>query len=215
MENKFRQPVGENSNSEYYRNLIEKEQIELKTFFVHYLPKELKPHDIVNFCCGVANEESILYDLYGNDISLVSFDRSEDMIRIARELSLERKSIIKLDTKDINAHFKGLKFDLLIGRNIPINPNNTERYSNEISPDEWPQFLQNLKSHFNRNGYLLMTFAREDEFERAKELLNKLNYNLIVQEKNAVVVPSDRIGIAGADVKDNYVVIANLNKSPD
>ena len=197
---------------EYYKNLIEKEQEKLKEFFLHYLPTEFHPKNIMSFCCGVANEEPVLRELYGDNVSLVSFDHSEHMIQIVEDLSIERKSLIKLDMKEMDDYFKNAKFDLLLGRNIPINPNHQSNYfhHNEKYPDDWPQFLENFKKYLESNGYLLMTFAREDEFERAEELLKKLKYNIIIQEKNGIVIPSDRIGIAGAGVKDNYVIKVNL-----
>lgn len=196
------------NEEKYYHNLIEKEQIALKEFFIYYLPKDFRPKTILNFCAGVANEEPVLHDLYGNDISLVSFDKSKQMIDMAKDLELDRKSLINLDISDVKNKFKDSKFDLLIGRNIPINPNRPSNYSDEVYPDAWLDFILNCKNKIFSDGYLLMTLARDDEFERAKELLKESGFNILKQENNHIIVPSDRIGIAGSDVKDNYVILA-------
>ncbi len=162
----------------------------------------------MNFCCGIANEEPLLYEIYGKDIELISFDRSEEMISLTKELDLKRKSIMQLDVSDLYSYFKRKKFGLIIGRNIPINPNHNADLSG-IYPDIWPKFLKNLRRNLANGGSLLMTFAREDEFERGIELMKAAHFNVLVKENNKIVIPSDRIGIAGADIKDNYVVIAN------
>ena len=193
--------------AKFYKDHIAKEQEKIKDFLIDYLPANFKPDNIMDFCCGAANEEPVLYELYGKDISMTSFDNSEHMLQRIKDLGVERKSIIRLDIDEIDDYFQNKKFDLLIGRNIPINPN-SRSFSNEKYPDNWPKRLENLKKHLGDNGYLLMTFARKDEFYRAQELLNDLSYNIVSQEKNRIIIPSDYIGIAGADVKDNYVVLA-------
>lgn len=213
MKEQFSTRTIESSSSRYYKDRIEKEQFYLKEFFAHYLPTDFHPKSIIDFCCGIANEEPILYEMYGQGTALVSFDNSDQMIQQAKDLVLNRKSIIKLDVNDFSSRFHTQSFDLFIGRNVPINPNRPRTfYDSTTYPDIWPNFLENIKNHLNPDAYLFMTFARIDEFERATETLENLNYNIIIQEKNKIVIPSDHIGIAGADIKDNYVVMATLQK---
>ena len=45
-----------------------KEQKELPNLFLEYLPKNYLPKRILNFCCGIVNEEPILYNMYGKNI---------------------------------------------------------------------------------------------------------------------------------------------------
>jgi len=192
---------------QYYLDLIYKEQKELPNLFLEYLPKNYLPKRILNFCCGIVNEEPILYNLYGKNIEMISFDNSEFMDKMAKNLN--RKSFLKLDIKKIK-EFATEKYDLIIGRNIPINSN----YNHPIEldyQDYWPIFLNDINKYLNSSSLLFMTLAREDEFNRTKEILTNLKYKIQIQEKNKIFIPSDRIGIAGADVKDNYVILAKLS----
>jgi len=197
--------------AKFYKDHIAKEQEKLREFLIEYLPANFRPDNIMDFCCGAANEEPLFYELYGKHISITSFDNSEHTLQLIKDLGIERKSIVRLDIDEVDNYFQNKKFDLLIGRNIPINPNR-RIFSDEKYPDNWPKRLENLKKHLTDDGYLLMTFARGDEFYRAQELLNELNYRIIIQEKNQIIIPSDYIGIAGADIKDNYIILAMKEK---
>jgi SAM-dependent methyltransferase len=188
------------------KNLIEKEQEKLKIFFEKYLPKDFKPKNILDFGCGIANEEPVLHDLYGINIEILSFDNSPSMVQTAKNIG--RKSVIQSNTTTIIKIIQDKKFDLIIGRNIPINPN--YRSDNNEYTDVWPEFLNNIKTQISQKGYLLMTFAREDEYIRAIKLLTENKFHAITKELNTVVIPSDKIGIAGADIKDNYVIISTI-----
>ena len=190
---------------EVNQNLVEKEQEKLKRFFEHYLPADFKPKSVMDFACGIANEEPVLRELYGDDIEIISFDSSPSMVETAK--SLGRKSTIQSNTYDIFKKIKDKKFDLILGRNIPINPN---RKSDDDYPDPWPDFLENIKKSMLPKSYLLTTFVREDEYMKALNLLSENNFNIIIQEKDVIVIPSDKIGIVGAETKDDYVVISQL-----
>jgi SAM-dependent methyltransferase len=207
----MKEQSSKSSESKFYKDNIAKEQEKIKEFLNEYLPTGFKPDNIMDFCCGAANEEPVLYELYGENTSITSFDNSEYILQRIKDLGIERKSIVKLDLDDIDNYFQDKKFDLLIGRNIPINPNRRS-FGNEKYPDNWPKYLENLRKHMTDNGYLLMTFAREDEFYRAQEILDDLNYNIVSQGANRIIIPSDYIGVAGADIKDNYVILAIKEK---
>jgi SAM-dependent methyltransferase len=186
----------------YDIDLIPQEEEKLIEFFSHYMPDNYKPKKILNFCCGIANEEPVLKKLYGNSIELISFDRDPQMEEMAKDIG--RKSFVKGEIQEIETIAKNT-YDLLIGRNIPINPNRDFIGHYE---DQWSEFLNRAQNKINPDGYLLMTFARDDEFYRGNDLLNSLEYKILIQEENAITIPSDRIGIAGADIKDNYVILA-------
>lgn len=159
---------------------------------------------ILNICCGVANEEPVLFDYFGRGSEIIGIDYHEPSVNVAKELgrtSVKLGCVEKLDDYVLG------KFDIILGRNIPLNPS----YSIEITgdfKDIWPGLIENLPRFMHSDSKLILTLLRPDEFERANVLLDKNKYDINFSEKNQIIVPNSRIFFAGSDTKDDYIIIA-------
>jgi hypothetical protein len=190
--------------AQFYLPHIKQEQDAFRQVLTTYFFNgQYKNSRILDICCGVVNEESLLFDYFGIDSELVSIDNDRTLEELLIELG--RKSVIIGDIRELNKYVSG-KFQLIIGRNIPLNPKHNH-YEKEIF-DYWPEIFDNLTHFMENDSTLFLTLAREDEFYRAEEILSKLRYHIKIKEKNQIVVPSDHIGVVGADIKDNYVISA-------
>ena len=192
------------TRAEYYLKFIEKEQEGFRQVLKTYFPNgQHKSKRILDICSGVANEEPLLMEHFGKKTELVSLDKDESLGDLVNDLG--RKSVRFGDVRELGKYVEG-KFDLVIGRNIPLNPNGND-YMSKV-PDCWPGVFENLPRFMEFDSMLFLTLAREDEFHRALEILDKSEYTFKVKEKNKILVKSDHIGIKGADEKDNHVIIA-------
>lgn len=181
-----------------------KEQEGFRQVLRTYFPNgQYKNSRILDICVGIANEEPLLIEHFGENTELIGLDSNKSLEKLLNELG--RKSVIIGDIRELEKYVKG-KFSLVIGRNVPLNPN----YNNwgEDVPDYWPEVFENLLRFMEFNSTLFLTLVREDEFYRAQEILGNIGYRLKVKERNPVIVQSDYIGVRGADTKDHYVVIA-------
>lgn len=190
--------------AQYYLEHIEKEQEGFRKVLHRYFPngQYVNPR-ILNICSGVANEEPLLFQHFGENSELLSLDNNSSLEELL--LDLGRKSVIIGDLREIHRFAKG-KYDIVMGRNVSLNPNNRD-FVAEV-PDLWPELFEDLVKYFAPNSTLFLTLVREDEFYRAQEILDSVGYRTTTKEKNLIKVPSDYIGIIGADVKDDYVIIA-------
>jgi hypothetical protein len=188
----------------YDLDLIIAEEKALIPFFDEYIPKKNIPSRILSFGCGIANEFPALENKYASFLEeFIGFDNDKYVVRTAQVLG--RKNIFNFDVNSIHHHLNGV-YGLVLGRNIPINPSSGSSDSDLDTP--WSTFFKELKTYMSSNSDLLLTFPRDDEYFLALDLLNKQDYSIHRSEPNKVIVPSDRIGIVGADTKDNYVILA-------
>ena len=153
---------------------IEKEQRALGTFLDLYLPTDrYKKPRILNICSGIANEEPLLFQKYGTDIDLLSLDVSEYMVELSRELG--RMSVKQGDLRELSDHATG-RYDIVIGRNVPLNP---QRGSLDDFEDFWPRVFEDLIDYMDPQSTLLLTLVRSDEHDRAMEILHSSEYNVV------------------------------------
>jgi SAM-dependent methyltransferase len=187
-----------------YSKAAKAEQRAFRTVLSTYFPdNRFKNPRILNICCGPITEEPVLLDYFGSSTKVLSIDKDPQFKEIAKELG--RKSFKLGDLSNLEKLVRG-RFDLVLGRNIPLNPNNGTR--NEIYQDPWPEIFTKLTKVMHEESLMFITVCREDEYIRAKQILNSTGYYIKINEENNVVVPSDMLGVAGADVKDNYVISA-------
>lgn len=188
---------------DYYLKYIKQEQENFMKVLERYLhPKQYKNPRILDICCGVANEEPVLIQYFGKSTQFIGIDNGIRIREFIKELG--RKSVIIADIRDIEKHISG-KFDIVMGRNVPLNPNYNQF---EIIEDYWPDVINKTNKYMKKNSLLFLTLAREDEFYRAEKILIENRFRIKVQEKNPIKVQSDYIGICGADIKDNYIIIS-------
>jgi len=190
--------------AQHYFEYIAKEQEGFLRVIKKYFPniKHKNPR-ILNICCGIANEESLLIKYFGKNTKLIGLDIDKSLERLLDEL--ERKSVIIGDVRQLEKYVKG-KFDLIMGRNIPLNPN-YNGHGEEIN-DFWPGVFEDLLKFMKFDSKLFLSLVCEDEFSRAKEILNNHGYRIKINERNSIIVQSDYIGVKGSDTKDHYVIIA-------
>lgn len=185
---------------------IGEEQEAFEQVLEHYLAcRQLKNPRILDICCGIANEEPLLRQHFGSNVEIVGLDNDESRRELAEELG--RKSVTTGDLRDIRDYVSG-KFGLVIGRNVPLNPNYDD--SKRRLLDYWPQVFEDLTQFMSSGSTLFLTLLREDEFYRAGEILNELEYRIGIKEKNPIIVPTDGIGVRGDDTKDHYIILAQL-----
>ena len=156
---------------------------------------------ILNFCCGLANEEPIIYDHFGDGTKLISLDACGNAEKNTRYLG--RKSFVR-DTIQEFLKDTDDRFDIIMGRNVPLNP----KYGpcDDRSDDPWPSVFHNMRTAFEQDGTLFLTLLREDEFKRCKEILSD-DYNIKESKFNKITVVSDKYGTA-SEYKDHYIVMA-------
>lgn len=187
-----------------YQEHIEKEQKAFKRVLETYLPKDnYKPRRILNICCGVVPEEPVLFEHFGRDVELVSIDKDQRLEKIAK--SLGRRTLRRGDIRELGRHVEG-KFGLVLGRNVPLNPN-YRPWAKKL-PDPWPSIFEILSDYIEPTGILFLTVLTEDEVHRAEQILEKRGYRIKVKERNLLPVPSSYITVRGSDTKDHYVIIA-------
>ncbi len=182
-----------------YLKETKEEQKAFSEVLTHYFERgKYKNPRILNFLCGTANDEPFLMHYFHGTTRLISLDNCKHSERFAKKL--KRKSFRRGDLLELKLQGK---FDLIIGRNIPLN-------SNGHSPEQdyWPKVFNNFTNYMKKNAKLFLTLTKEEEFLRAKKILEGLNYKIIVKEKNKIRVPNSFIKTPEADPKDYYVLIA-------
>jgi len=192
--------------TDYYLEDICEEQRDLKKVFDKYIfGRGLENPRIFSFCCGVANEGPLLFDRFGENTDITGLDFDESLVPFVSEL--DRKFVSFGDVRNLDNILIG-KYDLVIGRNVPLNPR--KGTMDEEFFDYWPGVFTSLMEYMGKDSLLFLTLAREDEFDKACGILRGLELDVEVQEENPIRVHSDFIGIAGANVKDNYVILAQV-----
>lgn len=188
---------------QFYLDKISEEQKAFRQLLEEYFPNTVYSNPrILDICCGCINEEPVLLEYFGRETDLIGIDSDPQFEQIAKKLN--RKSFKLGDICDLNTLVEGV-FDIVIGRNVPLNPNH--RDTDEIYSDPWPKIFNSISQYMNTSSQLLLTLCREDEFFRAIEILESNDYQIVLKEKNKIVVPSDKLGVAGADVKDDYIIL--------
>lgn len=186
-----------------YLEFIEKEQEGFKQVLDIYLPKNAyKNPRCLSVCSGIANEEPLLFQHFGEGAELVSLDHDSSLEALVKQLN--RKSVVIGDIRELGKYVKG-EFDIILGRNVPLNPNHN--YAINKVPDYWPEFFEGLTKFMHKDTMLFLTLVREDEFFRAEMILSCVGYRILIKEENKVVVSSDYIGVKGSDTKDHYVIV--------
>lgn len=183
-----------------YDSLIAQELKSLPDLFTEYFPASFQPSRAVSFGCGILNEQETLHELYGTFVR--GFDNDPQMITLAKEWN---RNVSLADLAD-GAQFIDESVDLIIGRNIPLNFDREYRLSDKH--EVWHQFLQQAYDKSASDSMLLLTFARQDESFVATKILHQTGYRILHDEISTVQVASDRIGVVGAETKDNYVILA-------
>ncbi|MFH1770008.1 MAG: class I SAM-dependent methyltransferase [archaeon] len=158
---------------------------------------------ILNIACGTLNEEHAIYELFGKNTELIGIDNDKMMLSNAEDLN--RQTVMYGDLENLDTYING-KFDLVLGRNVPLNPGLGRKKSNVSDP--WPNIFSNLKKYMTKNSQLFLTLVREDENKRAKEILTDNDYKITFTKKNNIIVPKDYINVHSHNTKDNYIVIA-------
>ncbi len=190
--------------AQHYLKRIASEQDGFWQVLINYFPNVCNKNSrILDICCGVANEEPLLVRHFGKKTELISLDNNKGLESLLNELG--RKSVKIGDVRELDRHVKG-KFNLVMGRNVPLNPN-YDAFRDRVF-DYWPDVFEDLSRFMTSDATLFLTLVREDEFYRAEEILNWAGYRIRLKEINPIIVPSDYIGIQGADTKDSYVIIA-------
>ena len=193
---------------QFYLDRIQQEQDALKKVFNTYFShNDIQNPKILDICCGCVNEEPVLFEYFGDKINLISVDSDPQFKEITETLG--RKSFRTGNIFNLGKLVTH-NFDLVVGRNVPLNPNHREYF--EAYNDPWPAFFSTLPKYMNPSSQLFLTVCRDDEFYRALEILQSNDYELLLKEENRIIVPSDRLGVAGSDIKDNYVVLARFPK---
>ena len=96
--------------AQYYLEYIAKEQEGfrqvLKTYFLN---GQYKNPRILDICCGVANEEPLLIEHFGENIELVGIDNDKSLGELLKELG--RKSVRFGDIRELEDLVNDKKFD--------------------------------------------------------------------------------------------------------
>jgi len=198
----------------------EKEAEEYSRLLKKVFPEPEQGIKILNICCGTISEEDALYKHF-SPAKLVSIDCSEVMERWAKKLG--RKSFVKADLSALE-HVLTEKFELLLGRNIPLNPGGFGRcpgsalcYIPEFlmpglgkplpveKNDKWLDIFKKIKSFMNNDSEFFITLLRDDEYLRALNLLPSAGYIICEKYENPNPTSSDSIGVA-VDYKDTYII---------
>ena len=189
---------------QFYSDRISKEQDGFTKVLSYYFSnKKYKNLRILNLCCGPITEEQVLFEYFGSQTEIISIDRDPQFEILAKEF--KRKTFKLGDILALEKLVTG-KFDIIFGRNIPLNPNHNLLEEQDI--DMWPDLFRDLVNYMNIHSKLFLTFCRDDEYFRAMYILKQNKYDIKMAEENKIIVPSDRLGVAGADIKDNYVIMA-------
>ncbi len=187
-----------------FKELVSREQSDLRAVLQHYLSDiQFKNPRILDICCGTMHEEPLLYELFGEGTSMIGIDARQSSVEKAAELG--RKSVRLGDLRYLNEYVEGT-FDIVVGRNVPLNPNGG-LWRLEYD-DPWPGIIfPNIASVMNDNSILFLTLLMEDEFYRAQQILSRHKFRILLEEKNPIPVRSDLVCVA-ADMKDTYVITA-------
>lgn len=201
-------------NVDMYKEDTKKEKEAFKRVLYHYFSgKEMDYYNprILNICCGAVTEEPVLFQYFGKDSELISLDNDERFEEIAAQLG--RESFRLGDVRDLKDYVEG-KFDIVIGRNVPLNPNydTLHKIWRNVVTDHWPETFGKLIMHMHAGSTLFLTLARDDEVYRAKEILDCFRYSIRTIERNRIIVPSSYIGVKGSDTKDRFVIVAQPPK---
>lgn len=183
---------------------IAKEQVGLRKVLDKYIPSDKYPNPrILNICSGIANEEPLLVDRFGEGLDLVSIDNFDYLKTYVKELG--RKSVIFGDLRNIENHVQG-KFDVIMGRNVPITPLHVlgEGYKKGY----WKSIFNSLSRYMKEDSMLFLTLLVEYEFIETQQVLEEVGYNIKIKRKNGIKVHSDKFGVSAQDTKDHYVIVA-------
>lgn len=183
------------------RKLIAQERRDFRKVLSHYLPNYPNCKGVLDICCGLVIEEPLIYELFGNDIELISLDHRPHLGLLAEKIGI--KTFREGDVGNLGEYVQG-KFDLVIGRNVPLNPRKG-RFDTAVK-DSWPGVFDNLLNFMNPGACLFLTLVREDEYWRAKDILENGGYKLLSGERNPFYVTASS-GVM-MDQKDQYVVVA-------
>jgi hypothetical protein len=170
-----------------------------------YVPKrDNRDGRIIDICAGIMPEEDELLKHFRiNRNQLVSVDIRTDRVMLGRRIG--RKTLIPGDLG--NKFFiqsLGEGFDLVIGRNVPLNPHNDT--SRPIP--YWVNIFRNLYAITKDNCKVFITLVRDDEFYIAPKLLSMAGFTKIIKaELNPKPVFSPIPGVASGP-KDIFVILA-------
>ena len=199
---------------------FEKREIkDFKKLIQNYFPNQKRffGKNILNICCGPITEEPALYEHF-RPSNLVSIDNCEISERHAKKYN--RKSFVYGNLINLENILKDNKFDILLGRNIPLSPGGTGTcpgdymgtstwYEPVTDDDKWYKIFNGLKDFSKKNAIFFLTLLRSDEFIRGIEILEKAHYNIIRKGENKSPCFSDRLGVAH-ETKDHYLILGNI-----
>ena len=201
--------------------LLKKDAEDFKKLLEHYIPNKEDYHNsrILNICCGLINEEPVLYDYFKPE-KLISIDNCGTAEERAERLG--RKSFVRGELNKLDDVLSSDNlFDVIMGRNVPLSPRgsgnipepycyhyslNHTYYKPVTNDDEWYKIFLSIKDYAGENAMLLLTLLRDDEFLRAREIMKRLGCEITVNEENNHPCTSDGFG-AASDKKDYYILI--------
>lgn len=171
-----------------------------------YLPVEYSHSiNILDICSGILPEELELSDHFGVPIkNIVSVEKDPSMVSLSRKSGRSSAVVGNLSDKSFLPNL-GKKFDLVIGRNVPVNPENSED-----SYRFWLDIFKNIKDSMSNGGKILVTFLQEHELSVANKMLAEAGFTIQISEKNPHPVPSSIIGVSQEE-KDCYVILAKVD----
>lgn len=208
-----------------FLNLLKNDAEDFRKLLEYYIPskEDYLNSRILNICCGLINEEPVLYD-YFKPRELISIDECFTAEERARELG--RKSFVRGSLEELDDVLSGNDlFDVIMGRNVPLSPRgsgnipepycysyslNHTHYKPVTNDSVWYKIFLNIKNHARENAMLLLTLLRDDEFLRTLDIMKKLECKITVNEENKHPCTSDGFG-AASDKKDYYIIIGFLN----
>jgi hypothetical protein len=181
---------------------IRHEQKGIRKVFKKYFPEgTYTDPKILNFCCGLANEEPIIYEHFGEGTNLISLDSCENAEKNAQYLG--RKSFVRSTVQDFLEN-SDERFDIIMGRNVPLNPKQDDYYKSDEDP--WPEIFHNMRTAFSTDGILFLTLLLKHEFHRCLDILDD-DYNIRESKFNRITVVSDKYG-TDSEYKDHYIIMA-------
>jgi len=124
------------------------------------------------------------------------------------------------------------KFDLIIGRNVPLSPGCYEavpgsplfyatriflpksfgRFKPVTEDDGWLSIFRGIKKFAEKDAELFLTLLMKPEFLRAQEILKKAGYTVLEKQQNMFPCVNDNACFV-TDYKDNYVILGSLGSS--
>mgnify|MGYP001805849426 CR=1 FL=1 len=186
--------------------ITDSEGLLFKEVLKKYIPDEFRPTRVLNICAGLVAEEDLILDYFGLNVDdLVSVDKSYrnyfDAKKIGKRTITQRDLFNNDDFKSI-----GYGFDLIIGRNVPLNP---DLFKNNLEVNkEWLDVFKNLRNISTENCLMFLTLFQDHEFFTAKKILEMSGFgNFLVAERNRIKIPS-KTNLVPDKYKDNFVLVA-------